>query len=110
MHHRRRRPGVVGAVAAALIAVVAHACPAAAASTEWRMPVHGTVARPFAEPSSAYAPGHRGVDFAVAAGTPVDAAGAGTVSFAGNVAGALHVVVAHRNGLRTSYSFLADIT
>ena len=43
-------------------------------------------------------------------GTPVRAAGAGTVTFAGDVAGALHVVVTHRNGLRTSYSFLADIT
>jgi hypothetical protein len=109
MHHRRRRPGVVGALAAALIAVVAHACPAAAAPTEWQLPVDGKVVRPFAEPSSAYAPGHRGVDFAVPAGSPVRAAGGGTVTFAGNVAGALHVVVTHRNGLRTSYSFLSDV-
>jgi hypothetical protein len=36
-------------------------------------------------------------------------AGAGTVSFAGDVAGTLHVVVAHANGFRTSYSFLADV-
>ena len=43
-------------------------------------------------------------------GTPVRAAGAGTVTFAGDVAGALHVVVTHRNGLRTSYSFLADVS
>ena len=40
----------------------------------------------------------------------VRAAGAGTVAFAGDVAGTLHVVVAHANGLRTSYSFLADVS
>ena len=44
-----------------------------------------------------------------APGTPVRAANAGEVTFAGNVAGSLHVVVAHAGGLRTSYSFLATI-
>jgi hypothetical protein len=115
MGRRRRRPGVASALAVALVslvalvAIVTTALPAAGASSEWQMPVDGTVVRPFAEPSSAYAPGHRGADFGVPAGTAVHAAGAGTVSFAGDVAGALHVVVAHRNGLRTSYSFLADV-
>jgi len=115
MQRRRRCPALacacLVALSAALIAVVASALPAAAAANEaWRLPVDGRVVRPFAEPSSTYAPGHRGVDFAVPAGTPARAAGAGTVSFAGDVAGALHVVVTHRNGLRTSYSFLADIS
>jgi murein DD-endopeptidase MepM/ murein hydrolase activator NlpD len=40
----------------------------------------------------------------------VAAAGAGTVTFAGQVGGELHVTVAHGGGLRTSYSFLATIT
>jgi hypothetical protein len=119
MHHRRRRPGPACAFGVALtafttlLALVATAIPAAAANetkSTWRLPVDGRVVRPFADPSSAYGSGHRGVDFAVDAGTPVRAAGVGTVSFAGNVAGALHVVVTHRDGLRTSYSFLADIT
>jgi hypothetical protein len=96
------------------IAAVTSALPAAAASNDdasgWRRPVDGRVVRPFANPSTAFGAGHRGVDLAAPAGTPVRAAGAGTVTFAGDVAGALHVVVTHRNGLRTSYSFLADIT
>ena len=82
---------------------------AADSDTGWRRPVDGGVVRAFVEPASEYAPGHRGVDLAALSGTPVRAAGAGTVTFAGDVAGALHVVVAHRNGLRTSYSFLADV-
>jgi hypothetical protein len=75
----------------------------------WGRPVGGRVVRGFAEPADQYAAGHRGVDFAAAPGTAVRAAGAGTVSFAGDVAGTLHVVVAHANGFRTSYSFLADV-
>jgi hypothetical protein len=39
----------------------------------------------------------------------VRAAGPGVVSFAGSVAGALHVVVAHAGNLRTSYSFLETL-
>lgn len=75
----------------------------------WTRPVPSEVARPFEVPVSRYAAGHRGVDLAAAPGTPVRAAGAGTVSFAGPVAGALHVVVAHDGGLRTSYSFLREV-
>ena len=37
------------------------------------------------------------------------AAGPGVVSFAGTVAGSLHVVIAHAGDLRTSYSFLASV-
>jgi Peptidase family M23/Putative serine esterase (DUF676) len=76
----------------------------------WTLPVAGPVARGFAAPASRYGAGHRGVDFAVAAGTPVRAAGNGVVTFAGQVAGGLHVVVAHGGDLRTSYSFLASAT
>ena len=68
----------------------------------------GAVVRAFVAPIAEYAAGHRGVDFAAAAGTAVRASNDGTVSFAGDVAGALHVVVAHEGGIRTSYSFLAS--
>src|SRR5262249_13015098 len=74
------------------------------AATAWRRPVDGPVVRPFEEPSSAYGPGHRGADLAAPPGTPVHAANDGVVTFAGTVAGTLHVTVAHAGGLRTSYS------
>ena len=45
--------------------------------------------------SSVYGPGHRGVDFAAAPGTPVRAANDGDRHFAGSVAGTLHVTLAH---------------
>ena len=73
------------------------AVPAAAAdapplqSGAWHRPVDGAVVRPFEQPSSVYGAGHRGVDFAAAPGTPVRAANDGIVTFAGAVAGTLHV-------------------
>ncbi|MEZ0163887.1 murein hydrolase activator EnvC [Kineococcus sp. LSe6-4] len=50
-----------------------------------------------------YDAGHRGVDLAAAGGTPVVAVAAGQVTFAGPVAGRGVVVVAHPDGLRTTY-------
>jgi hypothetical protein len=96
-----------------LVAVVAPA-PARAATTAattaaWIRPVAGAVVRGFDPPSSRFGAGHLGADLYAPVGTPVRAAGPGVVSFSGNVAGALHVVVAHAGNLRTSYSFLASI-
>ncbi len=76
----------------------------------WMPPVDGPVVRAFQAPAFAYGPGHRGIDFAAAAGTPVRASGDGVVAFAGSVAGSLHVVVAHDGNLRTTYAFLAGIS
>lgn len=50
-----------------------------------------------------YEAGHRGVDLAAAVGSPVVAVAAGEVTFAGAVAGRGVVVVAHPDGLRTTY-------
>lgn len=104
-------------VAGALVlaAVVVPRSTAAAAETPlvggaWIRPVDGRVAQPFVAPRSRYGAGHRGVDFAASPGTPVRAANAGEVTFAGSVAGALHVVIAHGGGLRTSSSFLTTIS
>ncbi len=83
---------------------------AAAAPTHWVRPVDGPVVRAFVAPVSVYGAGHRGADLAAAPGTPVRAAGAGRVVFAGNVAGARHVVVLHAGGLRTSYSYLSAVS
>jgi pimeloyl-ACP methyl ester carboxylesterase len=49
------------------------------------------------------------VDFVVARGTQVRAAGAGVVSFAGTVAGVRAVTVDHGAGLETTYSDLAEV-
>jgi len=70
-------------------------------------PVDGPAATAFA-PSGAYG-GHWGLDFAVVPGTPVRAAAAGSVTFAGSVAGMLSVTVHHGGGVRTSYSFLSRL-
>src|SRR4029079_14464194 len=81
----------------------------AAPRSRWVRPVAGAVMRPFDAPRSRFGAGHLGVDLAAARGSAVRAAGPGVVSFAGSVAGALHVVVAHAGNLRPSYSFLASI-
>ncbi|GIJ45799.1 peptidase [Virgisporangium aliadipatigenens] len=71
----------------------------------FRWPLDGTptVVRPFAPPPEPWLPGHRGADLAGAPGAVVRAAGAGTVTFAGNVAGVGVVSVEHPGGLRTTY-------
>jgi murein DD-endopeptidase MepM/ murein hydrolase activator NlpD len=69
----------------------------------WPLPGSPTVVRAFHPPTSQYGPGHRGVDLAAVVGTPVLAAGAGTVVFAGTVAGHGVVSVDHPGGLRTTY-------
>ncbi len=97
------------ALDAPAVGVTGHPIRGDRAAGDWSEPVPGRVARGFVEPASRFASGHRGVDFAAPPGTPVRAAGPGTVSFAGSVAGSLHVVVAHQGGLRTSYSFLSRV-
>jgi len=61
------------------------------------------VVRRFDPPPQPWLAGHRGVDLAAAPGAEVHAAGGGTVSFAGSVAGRGVVSVVHAGGLRTTY-------
>ena len=70
-------------------------------------PVPGPVVRTFA-PEGSYG-GHWGIDLEAEPGRVVRAAAAGTVSFAGVVAGMRSVTVHHGGGLRTSYSFLSSV-
>ncbi len=66
-------------------------------------PVPGQVVGPFDPPAHPYGPGRRGVRLAATPGEPVRAARAGTVSFAGEVAGVGWVSVDHGGGLVTSH-------
>ncbi len=101
------------AVAVLLVTVVmaapAAAEPGSAAAVLYRPPVAGPVIDPFRQPSNPYGPGNRGLDYATTPGEPVGAAADGIVTFAGPVGGGLHVVLLHRDGIRTSLSFLASI-
>ncbi|MFG6194801.1 M23 family metallopeptidase [Nonomuraea sp. JJY05] len=78
---------------------------ARASPPTWRWPLDGIprVLRPFAPPPEPWLAGHRGIDLAVPASTPVLAAGPGTVRFAGPVAGKGVVTIEHESGLRTTY-------
>ena len=91
------------------LAAVLMLVPLPAQAATWSPPVDGPVVRRYEAPAGPFGPGHRGVDYAVAPGTVVRAAGAGVVVFAGAVAGGLHVVVAHTGGLRTGYSYLTGL-
>jgi murein DD-endopeptidase MepM/ murein hydrolase activator NlpD len=91
----------------ALMTAVAVACaPAARADDgrlEWPLRPRPAVTRTFDAPSPNWNRGHRGVDLAGVPGQPVYAAAAGTVVFAGELAGRTLVSIAHPGGLRTSY-------
>lgn len=71
-------------------------------------PVEGPVLRPFEPPGTSYGAGHRGIDIGASPGTPVSAAEAGRVAFAGTIAGERYVSIDHLDGVRTTYSWLAS--
>lgn len=77
----------------------------------FRWPLAGTprVVTPFDPPAQPWLPGHRGVDLAASPGASVLAAGAGTVAFAGTIAGVGVVSIDHSGGLRTTYEPVAPV-
>jgi murein DD-endopeptidase MepM/ murein hydrolase activator NlpD len=75
---------------------------------EFPWPVSGPVIRGFDPPDSPYGAGHRGIDIAVAVGTPILAPEAGSVSFAGRVGGELFVTIDHGGGLSSTYSWVSS--
>lgn len=81
----------------------------AGAEVAYVPPVDAPVTDRFRPPSTPYGAGNRGVDYDTTPGTPVRASAGGEVAFAGQVGGALHVVVLHPDGVRTTYAFLAAI-
>jgi hypothetical protein len=106
----RRTVALLVAVAVGL-AIVPGGSPSAdaAGAVRYELPVAAPVLRLFEAPDHTYGPGHRGVDLAADRGTTVHAAAAGEVVFAGTVAGATWVTVAHADGIRTSYGHLGRL-
>lgn len=76
----------------------------------YRAPSDAPIVDRFRPPPEPWMPGNRGIDFGTAAGAEITAAADGRVVFAGAVGGSVHVSIAHDDGLRTSYSFVATAT
>ncbi|MGE2690733.1 M23 family metallopeptidase [Mycolicibacterium pulveris] len=87
------------------VAALLWAAPAAADGQRlgWPLQPRPAVVRVFDAPSPNWQRGHRGVDLSGSTGQTVYAAAAGTVVFAGDLAGRPLVSIAHPGGLRTSY-------
>ncbi|WP_411576264.1 murein hydrolase activator EnvC family protein [Streptomyces mutabilis] len=77
----------------------------------WPVGDRPAVLRGWEPPANPYGPGHRGVDLAAQAGAPVRAVAAGTVSFAGRVAGrgvvSVELAATGDPPLRTTYEPVA---
>jgi murein DD-endopeptidase MepM/ murein hydrolase activator NlpD len=75
---------------------------AEAVRTDWPLQPRPEVIRGFEPPPKRWLPGHRGVDLLGSPGQPVLAPSAGTVVYAGSLAGRGIVVLSHGTG-RTTY-------
>ncbi|MGH9136590.1 MAG: murein hydrolase activator EnvC family protein [Acidimicrobiales bacterium] len=109
MLHRAPLALLVTVFATVLVVVVTPAAGDPVERVDYRPPVDGPVVDAFRPPVTPFGPGNRGLEYRTVPSTPVRAAAAGLVVFAGQVGGSLHVSIDHRDGLRTSYSFLASI-
>lgn len=101
------RPSAAVAVALLVLGLLSAPADARTGSAGWVRPVgppdgRADVVHEFDPPEQRWHSGHRGVDLAAAEGTEVRAAGSGTVSYAGLLAG-LGVVVIQHGTLRTTY-------
>ncbi|MCM0619639.1 peptidoglycan DD-metalloendopeptidase family protein [Nocardioides bruguierae] len=97
--HRARTPALSALAALALVPASTEVVPAGEAV--WPV-APASVVHAFEAPSSAWGPGHRGVDLAGTSGQVVRAALAGRVVHAGPIAGRGVVVVSH-GATRTTY-------
>jgi murein DD-endopeptidase MepM/ murein hydrolase activator NlpD len=89
----------------ALLSIV----PALSVPPRFVPPVTAPIVERFRPPACRWCAGNRGIDYAVAPGTPVRAAASGRVDFAGPVGRELFVVVSHPDGLRTTYGFVQTV-
>lgn len=109
LSRRRRRVRPLVTAALVVASVVIAALGATAAEAQFLEPVAGEVVDGFRPPAHLGAPGNRGWEYRTAPGSPVLAASAGVVVFAGPIGGARYVSIQHGRGLRTTYSLLATI-
>jgi hypothetical protein len=76
-------------------------------------PVNGPISSGFGareRPGGVGSKDHKGIDYAVPAGTPVHAAASGTVTFAGTRGGyGNYVIIDHADKTQTAYAHLSDI-
>jgi hypothetical protein len=101
----------IGAVATLVVVSALTPSVSAAAAREWRWPVDAGVSRGFSLPPGFYAAGgHRGVDFGAASGSPVRAACAGRVTFAGRVPPDAGVVTVSCGPWRVTHLPLASVS
>lgn len=75
-----------------------------ASAQELQPPVPGSATALFGTSTTRYSAGHRGADLAASPGEPVHASAAGTVYFAGTVAGRPSISIDHGGGIRTTYT------
>ena len=81
---------------------------AANASCGIELPPAETIVRDFERPSCVRCAGHRGIDYATGAGSELASVARGRVSFAGQVAGTLYVVI-DTGSVRVTHGGLASI-
>ncbi|MDH3705904.1 MAG: M23 family metallopeptidase [Acidimicrobiia bacterium] len=74
-----------------------------------RPPVTAPITDPFRPPPEPWLAGNRGLEYGTTPGDPVWASHDGVVVFAGSIGPHRYVTVDHGCGLRTTYSFLADV-
>lgn len=103
---RSIRPAVI-AVIAVVSVVAAHPVVVTAAPC-WAPPTDAPVVDPFREPACPWCPGNRGLAYGTPAGVTIRAVAAGRVTFAGDVAGTVYVVVELASGWRLTYGNLAS--
>ena len=107
-----RRAGLVRTLALLVgVASISAAAPASAAPDPpaYLPPVDAPVVDGFRPPTTPFGAGNRGLEYGTDPGAPVTAVAHGRVTFAGSVAGTLHVTVLHGDGVRTTYSFLQRV-
>lgn len=104
-----RRILALTSVIVAVSVVVPGPSGAVEARERYRAPVDAPIVDRFRPPEKDWLPGNRGIKYGTEPGRSITAIGPGTVTYAGRIGDDLHVTIAHPDGLRSSYSFLASI-